>query len=55
MVPFNCLDRLASPADLSFAQHGEHVKNLGKKLGNAVVFGAGATAGSDAVNAALGK
>lgn len=31
-------------------QHGEWAKKLGEKFGNAAVFGAGATAGSDLVN-----
>ena len=32
-------------------QHGAWAKKLGEKLGNAAIFGAGATAGSDLVNA----
>ena len=32
-------------------QHAAWAKKLGEKLGNAAVFGAGATAGSDLVNA----
>ena len=36
-------------------QHGEWVKNFGKKFGNAAIFGAGATAGADAVKGALGQ
>lgn len=35
-------------------QHGEHVKNFAKKFGNAAIFGAGATAGADAVKGAIG-
>ena len=31
-------------------QHNEWAKKLGGKLGNAFVFGAGATAGGDLVN-----
>lgn len=31
-------------------QHHEWVKKFGSKLGNAAIFGAGATAGSDLVN-----
>ena len=40
---------------LILLQHGEHVKNFAKKFGNAAVFGAGATAGADAIKGALGQ
>lgn len=36
-------------------KHGEWLKNVGKKFGNAAIFGAGATAGSDAIKGALGQ
>ena len=36
-------------------KHGEWLKNAGKKFGNAAIFGAGATAGADAVKGALGQ
>ncbi len=36
---------------LTMLQHAAWAKKLGEKLGNAAVFGAGATAGSDLVNA----
>ncbi|KAL8695063.1 MAG: hypothetical protein Q9218_000431 [Villophora microphyllina] len=34
-------------------KHGEWARKLGAKFGNAAVFGAGATAGSDLVNSVL--
>jgi len=42
----------------SLQQHGKFMKGVGgvaNKLGGAAIFGAGATAGSDAVNGLLGK
>ncbi|KAK4976510.1 protein that induces appearance of [PIN+] prion when overproduced [Elasticomyces elasticus] len=38
------------PANPHHPKHGEWAKKLGSKLGNAAIFGAGATAGSDLVN-----
>ncbi|KAG7010160.1 hypothetical protein G7Y79_00001g004320 [Physcia stellaris] len=38
------------PAHPKHPNHGQWAKNLGSRLGNAVVFGAGATAGGDLVN-----
>lgn len=34
-------------------QHGEWVGKIGAKLGNAAIFGAGATMGSDLVNSII--
>lgn len=34
-------------------QHGAWAKKLGEKLGNAAIFGAGATAGGDLVNSII--
>jgi hypothetical protein len=36
------------------SKHGEFLKSIPKRLGGAAIFGAGATAGADAVNSALG-
>lgn len=36
-------------------QHGEWLKNAGKKFGNAAIFGAGATAGRDAIQGAINQ
>ena len=36
-------------------QHGEWIKNAGKKFGNAAIFGAGATAGRDAIQGAINQ
>ncbi|KAL9132017.1 MAG: hypothetical protein Q9175_006623 [Cornicularia normoerica] len=38
------------PANPQHPKHGAWAKKLGEKLGNAAIFGAGATAGSDLVN-----
>ncbi|MDI1492216.1 MAG: hypothetical protein OHK93_003428 [Ramalina farinacea] len=38
------------PANPNHPKHGEWAKKLGGRLGNAAVFGAGATAGGDLVN-----
>ncbi|MCJ1453229.1 hypothetical protein MMC28_003575 [Mycoblastus sanguinarius] len=38
------------PANPNHPKHNEWAKKLGGKLGNAFVFGAGATAGGDLVN-----
>ena len=54
---------VSSPLDLDNVErrhvdhdkHGEWLKNAGKKFGNAAIFGAGATAGADAVKGALGQ
>ncbi|KIV83132.1 hypothetical protein PV11_05185 [Exophiala sideris] len=35
-------------------KHGQFLKSIPKRLGGAAIFGAGATAGADAVNGALG-
>lgn len=43
------------PAHPEHPHHGEWLKNVGKKFGNAAIFGAGATAGSDAIKGALGQ
>lgn len=40
---------------LTQAQHGEWLKNAGKKFGNAAIFGAGATAGRDAIQGAINQ
>lgn len=37
------------------SQHGEWLKSAPKKLGNAAIFGAGATAGADAVKSVIGQ
>jgi len=42
------------PAHPDHPKHGEWAKSLPKKFGNAAVFGAGATAGADAVKGAMG-
>lgn len=39
---------------LTSYKHGEFLKSIPKRLGGAAIFGAGATAGADAVNSALG-
>jgi len=39
-----------NPAHKDHPHHGEFLKKLGSKLGNAFTFGVGATAGSDLVN-----
>ncbi|KAK4693088.1 hypothetical protein P7C71_g4242, partial [Lecanoromycetidae sp. Uapishka_2] len=39
-----------NPANPKHPRHSAWASNLGKKLGNAALFGAGATAGSDLVN-----
>ncbi|KAF6228260.1 hypothetical protein HO133_007990 [Letharia lupina] len=41
------------PAHPQHPKHGEWLKNAGKKFGNAAIFGAGATAGSDAIQGAI--
>ena len=40
---------------LTEKQHHEWVKNFAEKFGNAALWGAGATAGSDVVNALWNK
>lgn len=42
-----------SNANRVLSQHGAWAKKLGEKLGNAAIFGAGATAGSDLVNSII--
>ncbi|CAF9941320.1 hypothetical protein IMSHALPRED_002523 [Imshaugia aleurites] len=41
------------PANPQHPKHGAWAKKLGEKLGNAAIFGAGATAGSDLVNSII--
>lgn len=41
------------PANPSHPKHGEWVGKIGAKLGNAAIFGAGATMGSDLVNSII--
>ncbi len=36
-------------------QHGQFLKSIPKRLGGAAIFGAGATAGADAVNSVIGN
>ncbi|KAL6719014.1 protein that induces appearance of [PIN+] prion when overproduced [Lecanora helva] len=38
------------PANPNHPKHGQWAAKLGSKLGNAAIFGAGATAGADLVN-----
>jgi len=43
------------PAHPDHPKHGEFLKSIPKRLGGAAIFGAGATAGADAVKSALGQ
>ncbi|KAK5113161.1 hypothetical protein LTR85_010979 [Meristemomyces frigidus] len=43
------------PAHKDHPKHGEWLKNVPKQLGGAAIFGAGATAGSDAVKSLIGQ
>ncbi|KAL9530679.1 hypothetical protein SMMN14_05906 [Sphaerulina musiva] len=43
------------PANKDHPKHHEFLKKLGNKFGNAAVFGAGATFGSDMINSLLGR
>lgn len=45
----------STDAGLTKEQHGEWIKNAGKKFGNAAIFGAGATAGRDAIQGAINQ
>jgi len=43
------------PAHKDHPKHGEFLKSVPKRFGGAAIFGAGATAGADAVKGALGQ
>ncbi|KAL6244130.1 hypothetical protein RBB50_009000 [Rhinocladiella similis] len=43
------------PAHPEHPHHGEFLKSIPKRLGGAAIFGAGATAGADAVKGVLGQ
>ncbi|KAI5365057.1 hypothetical protein Slin15195_G045950 [Septoria linicola] len=48
-------DNPEHPAHKDHPKHHEFLKKLASKFGNAAVFGAGATAGSDMINGLLGR
>lgn len=50
-----CLPHQKNNCANTETQHGEWLKNAGKKFGNAAIFGAGATAGRDAIQGAINQ